>query len=227
MAIQRSVELLNSEIMNKFSMSIQVAADVLATDTWAELVNATQTDYREHGLVIGRNAGNNKLVRSKILEGYGREMLQESEQVLEAAFPVPMFPFGIIKGMSPRIKEDVALHTHPMPPEVDHVRTSIISDKDLQVFTGSKYNAMVMLDRGGAHLLARTRPTYSYASAPEPNLVSSTMREVIAESGGSMDVMARLAHRLGQYGLGYFYTPELTQAGDSVEFQNLTATSKL
>ena len=134
---------------------------------------------------------------------------------------MPMFPFGIMKGLSTRVREDVVIHTHPMPPEVAHVKTSIISDKDIRAFVGSKYSGMVMLDRGGAHLLARTRQIHSYYNAPAPDLVSRTMREVIAESGGSMDVMAETARQLGQYGLGYYYTPDLTQVSHDVEFWNL------
>lgn len=216
-------ERLDGEINNKCSQSILVATDVLATDLWHKLVSATQADYRERGLVVGRHIGKNELVRSKIIEGFGKEQGENPAEV-EAAFQAPMLPFGA-RSMSPRVKRDVIIHTHPMPPEVDHVRTSIISDKDIHAFTNSKYNAMVMLDRGGAHLVARTRRSYSYDIEPKSDLVSSTMREVIAESGGSMDVMTRLASRLGQYGLAYFYTPELTQPGEVVELQNLRAVS--
>lgn len=220
MTAEYQVERLDGEINNRYSPTILVAADVLATDSWHELVSATQVDYRERGLVVGRHIGKNKLIRSKVIEGYGREQTDIPGEDLEAAFPVPMLPFGV-KSLSPRIKQDVVIHTHPMPPEVDHVRTSIISDKDIHAFTNSRYNAMVMLDRGGAHLVARTRQSDLYSGKPQEDLVSSTMRGVIAESGGSMDIMIKLASRLGQYGLGYFYTPELAQPGETVELQNL------
>ena len=108
-----------------------------------------------------------------------------------------------------------------MPPALDHLRTNPISDADLQAFSPSRYQAMLTLDRGGAHLLARTRPNYLDGNVPATDLVSSTMREVIAESGGSMDVMTRVAGELAQFGLGYYFTPDLIQQGESVEFKNL------
>jgi hypothetical protein len=214
-------ELTGREIINGFSPSILVSADVLATDLWHTMVSDTQLDYRERGVVVGRPAGKNVLVRSEIIEGYGQESGEGLVEVVEASLPVPMFPFGILRGMSQRLKKDVVIHTHPMPPEVDHVRTSIISDKDIRCFVGSKYTGMVMLDRGGAHLMVRTGPSNQYDCVPGFNLVSSTMSEVINKGGGSMDVMTRFARQIGRYGLGYYYTPDLKQSGETVEFQNL------
>lgn len=216
------VELLDSELRSKCSPSILVAADVLATDQWQELVNVTQADFRERGLVVGRHSSKHQLVRSKIIKGRGQTRTNSSGRPTEAALVVPILPFGI-RSISPRIKASVAIHTHPMPPEVDHIQTSTISDKDIDTFSRSSYKAMVMLDRGGAHLVARICSGELYGSKPAPDLVSATMREVITESGSSMDVMTKLARRLGQYGLAYFYTPELTQNGETVELQNLSA----
>ncbi len=222
MASAYHVELLDGELRSQHSPSILVAADVLATDQWQKLVNLTQADLLERGLVVGRHSSTHQLVSSKTIKGYGQAQTNSYDRATEAALAVPILPFGI-RSISPRIKASVAIHTHPMPPEVDHIQTSIISDKDIATFSRSRYKAMVMLDRGGAHLVARTCSGELYGSMPAPDLVSTTMREVIAESGISMDVMARLARRLGQYGLAYFYTPELRQNGETVELQNLNA----
>ena len=221
MARLHTLELLDGDIRGKATPSILLSAETLAADTWDELVSATQTDYLERGLIVGRYTGKNTLIRSKIIKGYGQEAGEHPGEVLEAAFPIPMFPFGILKGMLLRIKEEVVIHTHPMPPDVDHVRTSVISDKDIRSFTTSRYAGLVMLDKGGAHLLTRTRPQYLDWDTPAPDIVSSTMRRVIAEAGGSTDVMTGVAEKLARYGLSYYYTPELMQTGRGVEFQNL------
>ena len=229
MATEYPAERLDGEISNKYSSSILVAADVLATDIWQDLVEATQSDGIERGLAIARHTRTGKLTRSREYRWhYEFDDEGEEPEAIDNSCQMMLFPLGVVRSvLSPRLREDVYIHTHPIPPALDHLRTNPISDADLRAFFPSRYQAMVMLDRGGAHLVARTRQSDLYGSTPEPDLGSSTMREVIAESGGSMDVMNRLASRLGQYGLAYFYTPELTQAGETVEFQNLRVVSEV
>ena len=216
------VETLESTLIDGHAPSICVDASILATDVWEEFVDATQSDYFERGVAIARHSKTGKISRSKIHQWH-YELPDEGEEpeAVENECPVPMFPFGVIRSLlSPRMREDVYLHTHPMPPVLDHLKTNPISDKDLQAFSGSNYKAFVILDRGGAHLLARTSRG-SQPSLPAPELVGDITREVIAESGGSIDVMIKVARGIAQHGLGYYHTPILSQRSSVVEFQNL------
>jgi hypothetical protein len=223
------IELLDGEITNRSSPAIQVAADVLATDIWQDLVDTTQSDLIERGLAIARHSKTGKLTRSTIFRWYYEFSEESDPEVIENTCQIPLFPFGVVRSLlSPRLKEDVYIHTHPISPALDHLRTNPISDADLHAFVPSRFQALVILDRGGAHLLARTSSQkFLTNNLPAPDLINEVTREAIAESGGSMDVMTKVARRIAQHGLGYYYTPDLSQQSDTVEFKNLRTAETL
>jgi hypothetical protein len=204
---------------------LTVEANLVAAEDWQRLVDLTQADQRERGIAIGRRG--TKLLHSGIIEGSGKETdyYDNPAAVLEPTFPVPMLPFGL-KGLLPKVEKIAILHTHPMPPEINHVKTTVISDKDIYAFLHTGYRAMLMADRGGAHLLTRTSPSVIEVSL-SPNLVSKTISDVIRAGGGSMDVLERVARRLSQLGLGYFYTPDLSPKNGTVEFHNLVLANQI
>lgn len=217
---RQPVESLDERVEHSSSPSIFVNPEVIAADAWESLVAATQSDGIERGLVIAKRR--DKIIRSKEIEGLGEQPSDEDpSKTIPASFPLPALPFGV-KSLLPTIKELVVIHTHPMPPDLDHLRTTPISDRDIRAFTRTRYVAMVMLDRGGAHLLARTSSFFpDDERLLTSDIVDTATKEVIAESGGSMDVMTKVARRIANYGLGYFYTPDLSQQGAGVEFRNL------
>lgn len=213
----RPTELLDGEVVDKLSPAIRLPADALGVDIWQQLVDKTQSDHLEHAAAIGRRKNGTYV----IFEGYADPGLDDPGLVSGASLAVPSSPFGIIKGFAQRIKKETLVHTHPMGTELDHVRTSVISDEDIHQFIHSDYKVLVMLDRGGAHLLARTNAVRFSGVFPPPDLVDTAIHETLEDGGGSMDLLALVGARLSSFGLGYYYTPDLPQQGDTVEFQNL------
>jgi hypothetical protein len=205
------IALLDSPLRELRSQTIRIDSEAVALDRWAPMVEATQTDYLERGLIIAKSAG--RILTSKV---YGGD---------QHGFTPPPLAFGLRSLFSASLKERVVVHTHAMPPKVDHLKTTVISDEDIRAFTMSQYNGLVMLDRGGAHLLARTTAFRENDKLADCDIVSRTVQEVVGESGGTMDVMNRVAAQLHPYGLGYYYVSTLIPVSDqetnSIELYNL------
>lgn len=213
-----NVEGLDTILQNQRCNIVQIDAEAIAAASLAGLVELTQTDQTERGLVVGIKAGS--FIRSQILEGRPAEIDDETGRFISGSWSPPILPFGI-KGVLASIKKASVIHTHPMPPAIDHLRTTPISDKDIRAFLPSKYIAMVMADRGGIHMLARHRSTTILDYPPGASVVGDATEITINEGGGSIDVIRRVAHQLSLYGLTYLYTPELVQEQKTVGFQNM------
>jgi hypothetical protein len=215
----RPVEQLGGYLEDRYSPSILVDADVVAARSWLSLVEATQADFCERGVVVAKKSG--KFITSKVFEGWIAEVDENQNETDPGAFRPPLLPFGL-RSLSPALKEQVLVHTHPITPELEHLKTTVLTDKDVHILASHCYNGLVMLDRGGAHLLARSRgEDWGYDSLLNTEIVNDALKQVKAQSGGSMDVIALLAQQLHNHGLSYFHTPDLSQEGQSVEFMNM------
>ncbi len=189
--------------------SLLVDKEVVAADKWPGMVAATQLDFRERGIVVSRRS-NGKLMTSKVFEGLGERFDYDNRaRKIPSSFSLPLLPHGA-RSLLPKIKDIVVVHSHPMPPEVDHLQTTAISDVDIHSFINADYNALVMVDRGGAHLLVRVGHLLGDILPAERNIVEETIEAVSQERGGARDVIKSLATQLPSYGLGYFYTPTLS-----------------
>jgi hypothetical protein len=202
------------EISRKGSMLVNVK--VVAVDRWENMLSATQKDYRERGIVISRKG--NRLFTSKV--AVGNDIEPGDTNIGERTFPIPFLPHGI-RSLDPTMKDIVVVHTHPMLSELDHLRTSIISDLDIHSFVASDYKSLVMIDRGGAHLLVRN----SFSPDEEERLlrrkiVKETTKKIKEQEGGTLEVMQSLDLELRNYGLRYFFTPftEPDSSGKFIEF---------
>ncbi|HVV66676.1 MAG TPA: hypothetical protein VHB72_01235 [Candidatus Saccharimonadales bacterium] len=214
---RQPTELLDGVIVDRLAPTLHLQTDAVGADTWRHLIDVTQTDGHEHGVAIGRFKDGTYVIS----DDFADPVPDDPEFAAGATLSIPASPFGIIKGFIQRVKKETLVHTHPMGPELDHVRTTVVSDKDIHQFMHSDYNASVVLDRGGAHLLARTGSIQFSGVVPPPNLVTAATHEVIEEGGGSMDLLARVAGRLSSFGLGYYYTSDLSPQDGIIAFQNL------
>ncbi|OGK17961.1 hypothetical protein A3G67_04745 [Candidatus Roizmanbacteria bacterium RIFCSPLOWO2_12_FULL_40_12] len=190
--------------------SVLVSAEALGVDQWREMIDATQKDFRERGLVVSRKR-KGTLVRSKVFIGEG----EDAE--IEIRAPIS----HELKSLIPGRQNLVFIHTHAMTPKDDHLRTSSFSDDDIQKFLTSDYKALVMLCRGGAHFLVPTSGFPRAHQSLDKDLVMSVVENVKKNSGRTWDIVKGVSKKLAQRGFGYFYTPELDHTGkDSVRFYN-------
>jgi hypothetical protein len=216
---EQRTHILGREIDTSSSPIVSVPSGFLATEHWVDLVNATENDRCEYGYAVGIDR-QGKPVLSNRLEGYPAITKEDGVEIEQASLSGPIFPFGILRAR--QIKKAALVHTHPMPTSENHPRTMIFSDKDIGHFFGSDYSAMMMLDQGGAHLLAKKeRFTHDMRDLLHPELVKTTILDVREGSRSMRDVLSRVAYQLWVHGVGYYYTPDLSQPNDTVEFQNL------
>lgn len=202
-----SIEHLEGGIRGRFNPEIIVSSSIIAQNAWRGMVAETQSDLNERSIIIARKAG--KILRSKLRIGDDKQGYQPLE-------------FGLKSFLSP-IRSTVLVHSHPLPKELDNIHTTFLSDQDISAFAGSNHAAVVMVDPGGAHLLART----SYVADNSEALQNSRFaKDALTKNrlygGGIMGVIHDIASAIPEHGLGYYYTPDLDQSGPTVTFQNMS-----
>lgn len=216
---QQRAHILGEEVDNSSSPTITLPSNFLATEHWADLVKATEHDGREYGYLVGINRQNEPVLSNR-QGGYAAVIGEDGREIEQASLSIPVFPFGLLSAR--QVKKAVLVHTHPMPTFKDCPRTRTFSDQDIGQFFGSDYLAMVALDEGGVHLMAKkTRFTRDSWSLLNPKLVEAAIIDVRENSRSMRDVLSRVAHQLSAFGIGYYYTPSLSQPDDTVKFQNL------
>lgn len=205
-AVPQNVTILTKRITEGLGTvrEITVRADNVGAQRWQEMLTATQEDGKERGLIVYRSLlSHNKFSTSKISVGTAVEN--------RSAHVTPQFEDIGVKGLiSPVVAK---IHTHPRTPEIQHLKTTIPVDGDIQLFSNDGYSAMVVLDDGGAHLLIRTGESIM----PEPppgDLISRAINEVAAKGGVVADVQKRMNAILSPYGISYFYTETPAPAED-------------
>ncbi|MCL4419364.1 hypothetical protein M1146_04655 [Patescibacteria group bacterium] len=196
-----NITLLKDKIteVSGFTKEITVRADNVGAQEWPGMLAGTQSDGRERGLIVYRNPlSKNKFTPSKIIVG-------------EKTHIAPLFSDIGLKGFLFPIAAKI--HTHPRTPEVQHLKTLIPVDGDLQLFFGYDYSAMITLDDGGAHLLIRTGESIRQ-DPPPSNLIGNAIGKEAARGGIVADVQKKLNTILSEYGISYFYTESLTPSED-------------
>lgn len=211
---QRKIEDFTSGYVEFGRDSVQVDANIVAAESWKELVSETQEDGRERGVVISRDK-NGETLKSPIFIGHGEEFDEETGRKISSGSIVhPYLPHGLKNQLRLRPKGVVFVHSHPMPEKINHIYTMHFSDLDIERFLLEKFNAFVAVDRGGAHLLVRTKNPYlaSFVNkhTENVNIVSQTIDTVTKEKGTSLDIVKKLSAELPRrYGLAYYFTPSL------------------
>lgn len=199
----------NSGLINKNRISsldewaispvLKFDPEVLAYDKWEDMLDATKKNGLERGLTVAWDG--KRLITGNITQG--------SKDTISPQF----FPRGIRSIFSRREKNLVTIHTHPMPPELNHLQTMPLSDKDINSFINSNFKAMISIDRGGVHMLARN--PYSFNSiGPETDSLLEFEKDAIAKAkentGLAVEVMQEIAIKLKPLGINYYYSPGLS-----------------
>ncbi len=185
---------------------IKVDSSLVATRLWGEMIDQTQGDGLERGVVVSVNRSGNTLTSGIFVEN-------TQEDVLGRLY-TPLLPHGI-RGFLSGTHSVTMVHTHFMPPEVDHIETSYFSGTDVGNFASSQFNALVMLDRGGAHLLLKKEQAHS-TPVNGIEIVDTAFAEAKKRGENrSRTVRKIMAERLLPYGMLYYYTPDIAPASDN------------
>lgn len=197
------IESFKSPYVETRGRTIVVDAEAVAFPFWQQMIDETQRDKKERGMVVSKIG--NELLTSKIFIGQG-ERRDYDGNIVSASFSLPFFLHGF-QSLDPRIKDLVVIHTHPMLPDLDHLATTVFSDGDIRNFIKHTYNGLVSLDRGGAHLLVRTASRFDDKELFEKSIVKEIMNNVIEKGGKVIDVIKQPSQELPKYGLGYYFVP--------------------
>lgn len=193
----RRIDLLDTE-QSILPPEIIIPGAQIGATYWPGMISQTDKDGKERALVISSSAG--KLMTSRIFKGHAET------KITHANIHPPFLPHGI-KSLLPGIKDITYVHSHPKPAELDHIQTTILSDGDIRAYYDSLYPAMVMIDKGGVHVLLRTFSANEELELPDYNLDRAAFREAEKRNFIAVEVMQELAKIIYPYGLRYYYSP--------------------
>jgi hypothetical protein len=174
------------------SGDLKVDNELLAAELWPEMLDLTQKDGIERGAVVSWDG--KKLSTSKIITGS------------KGSFSPPFLPHGL-RSLLPSTRDIVYVHTHHMSQEIDHVTTTIVSDEDINTFANLSGKAMVMIDRGGIHMLTRKPSILKPTGENKLTIVEEALRKAKAGGNTSMDVIREVAKSLESHGINYHFSP--------------------
>jgi len=206
---------------NYFGGPLRVDAQSIGVSFWHSMIDQTQKDTIERGFIVSIHKGNYHT--SKIHKGSGAEAVFDGVEMRTrgGSYSPPLLPHGL-SSLNPSIVNITAVHSHALPNSLAHLPTTIISDADIQSFIPSKYHALCAVDRGGVHLLVRTRKQL-FEIMPDRNMIKNSIAEIAREDGGIKDVIIKAAKYLQQFGLAYLYTSQLEADKDgTITFQEPT-----
>lgn len=192
---------LNSEIL--------VPKDQLGANKWPEIIRRTKETGNEHGIVISYNGRN--LLTSNVSEGS------------KDNFIPPLLPHGI-KSLLPRVKNIALIHSHNIPPSIEHLPTTYLSNGDIATHINNTYNATVMIDRGGVHVLLGRNPFLNPNQVNCAEIVNSAIKIAKSNSGLVAEVRKEIGKELSHIGTSYYYSPDLEPSANG--FIHLTDVRK-
>lgn len=188
---------------------LKIEPQLLGLQNWAEMLSQTQRDGNERGFVVSKSG--KKILTSKVTEGE------------EGSFSPPVFPHGV-RTLMPNTVDLVYVHSHYMPPEIDHVQTSAFSDLDINAFAKLRARAMVAIDRGGTHMLARKQYSLPRREQTKIEVVTDAIKRAKAGGNTAIDVVKEIAKNLEKFDIMYYYSPQLTPSPEG--FIELKSASK-
>lgn len=190
---------------------IKVEGGLIASHLWQKMIDETKQDGLERGVIVSTR--NNKILTSSVFK-------EDTTNGVQGEINAPLLPHGI-RSLLPGTQNMAFIHTHPMPQDMDHVKTSLFSGTDIDGFKIPLFRTLLMLDGRGVHMLLRKKQNHT------PTVVGKTLVDTSFEEAKkrgeyhSETVRKIMAERLTSYGIYYYYTPDLTPASDnSIVFKN-------
>ncbi|HLC87684.1 MAG TPA: hypothetical protein VJG66_01350 [Patescibacteria group bacterium] len=184
---------------------ISLTAHEIRAHTWKEIVDKTDKTGAEYGSISSFHKG--KVYHGGVSKGHAERPDHEGPPGSKerAGWGPSLFPHGLSSWRYINGMEDILMiHGHPMPSEVDHIKTTHHSITDVKYFFDSNLWASIVLDRGGAHLLRRYSQRFK-ETIDAKKLVGQSYegKERVIE------VISALGEKMEPYGIQYFYTPEI------------------
>lgn len=222
---------------------ITVTAENVGAQKWQEMLRLMQETGRETRMDVFFNRITRKFIPGSIVIGEERASKKGPDSPVEFSD----VDGGLNKLFCDRV---VSTHTHPMGPEEAQMKTSVPSGKDLIKFLINTEGAMIIIDRGGAHLLikirefiakdpsierrTRRRPlqadnlaggNFEGEDLPSEDLVQNKIDEVKEKDGIIADVQAELNTMFSPYGVRYLFCPAAdisTSKDGTITFRSFT-----
>jgi hypothetical protein len=205
---QSQIHTLDLRVENRGSFlgaSIMVPGKMLGAALWGEMLQKTRETGREFGAIVSTNG--NKIHTSKIFEGLGERFNYDGNGKQAPSFSPPFLPHGL-RSLLPFMIDKVLVHTHPIPAEIGHLPTTVMSAADINAYVNSTYNALVMIDEGGVHILTGRDPYDSVDAINASQIVSDAFEVSKNNTNTIAEVRTKIAQGLVQFGVRYYFTPD-------------------
>ncbi|MCR4306171.1 MAG: hypothetical protein NUV73_03750 [Candidatus Daviesbacteria bacterium] len=180
---------------------IEIPAEQLGFQKWNSILEQTQSDGRERLIVVSSIKG--RIEISKVSVGFS-----DIDSKAESVSP-PFLPQGLLSFL-PWTRNLAYVHSHQKPAVLSHLKTTLLSDKDVRTYHDSTYPAEVMIDPGGVHVLLRTSNLASGQSLPDFNLHEAALGRAKKGNNTVLEAMSALGDLLASSGIRYYYSPQLT-----------------
>ncbi len=190
---------------------VRIPSDQLAQPYWEEMLQRTHTSGREYGLIVSSNG--QKLLTTKIFAGLGEQYCFESNNKYPPSFRPPFLPHGL-KSLDPRIKDLALVHTHPTPVDVNHIPTTVMSEADILAYAQNSYNALVMIDKGGVHMLTGKDPLQIIDERIAHKIVDDAFNIARSNSNTVVELRGEIAKALKHFGIRYYFSSDKTPTED-------------
>lgn len=128
-------------------------------------------------------------------------------------FRLPFLPHGF-KSLDPCIKNLAPIHTHPISEDLGHLQTTVISAADILAYTQNAYNALVMIDKGGVHMLTGKDPLQILDARIVQKIVDYSFNTASSNSNTVAQVRGEIAKALHLFGIRYYFSSDKTPSED-------------
>ncbi|GIW61747.1 MAG: hypothetical protein KatS3mg089_0599 [Patescibacteria group bacterium] len=175
------------------------------------MLQQTHTSGREHGLMVSYDG--QKLLTSRIFAGLGEQHCYGNNTKHPPSFRLPFLPHGF-KSLDPRIRNLALIHTHPTSDDINHLPTTVISEADILAYAQNSYNALVMIDKGGVHMLTGKDPLQIIDARIAHKIVEDAFKIVRSNSNTVVQLREVIAKSLKHFGIRYYFSADKTPTED-------------
>lgn len=184
---------------------ISVDAENVAAAHWQNVVEQTQADGKEIGFTVFFDRISRKYIKGPNFIG------DEKSNTVEPYLDTGKGLKGFRKFLQANVVE---VHTHSLLDEEAKFSTSVPSSKDLRrIMTDTAAGSMLVLDKGGAHLIMKTGEPKT-DQLPPKDFVKKLVDQ-IAPNGTVAQLQRLISTGIAEYGLSYFYHAGLTPNPDN------------
>lgn len=210
----------------RFQDEIVLPGEQIGAEKWGKMLEKTQETGREYDIVVSTNG--KKILVNKINEGHGERPDYDSDKGEKSPpdFSPPIFPQGVLKGLFGRVRDIVSVHTHPETEDSKHLPTTTFSADDVYIYLDRGYRTVIMLDKGGAHMLIGINPYINRKQINPAEIINEAFEKAEKNTETIAEVMVEIAKSLVPFGIKYYFTSSIKQSEEGfVEFRDVLSPS--